>query len=493
MNKSKEDSIVDSDMEQEQKPILIPKKLLEEPVDKNSHAISRFLISIVGSNNAKLIINAIKQQDPNVAKKILYESIQEKFSSLKGLSIVAMETKFIEINIKANSIINDLIAIIPNTELLFDQLNNIKSTNPDLIEVFSTLMSENEDSPRLKFELLRELILSIIILQLEELNDPLKRVNLVKKLEKLFEKKLFEGLNAELKPLKFYGVHDTNNNCVASFDDLKKAKKFLNYYKELHTEIKIKHELLTYKDANGETVTNKLYQIINKEDYCLNTFEEYEDADQYIKNNQELHIKHHDWNTRNNNEFGNILSNGRSKEVVSLVKKLFAIESLSKSITIDATRMYNPTDGIGFMFVVENGKSRKLIEHISYLILEEFESDDKEYPKFISKDIVGTTGKRGQSDEVKFVRYIITIYKDAPPIEIMVLDRDDYLKYRLSLTQAHEKYVLKKSQFLIELLYLKEIYDTLGLNQTIKDIFEQNILNKLTEIDVVLLALNKIN
>jgi len=381
---------------------------LENPVESNSFALLRFLVSIIGKNHSRTVIKLIADNNRDslsAARLNLYTALKEKYPSLAPLTGAEIESKLIGYYKQADIIINQLVKdTYEDMEFELGLLDSTSVSTPDLVLRIKQYIYNSQTTPRFKYELIRQDILAFILFELEEFNHERETRIQLSKLQAIFEKELYLGRTGEISSKIFYSVHNnTDNKCIASFSTKRKAKTYVK------------------------------------------------------KQKQETHIKSHHWRTRTVDKVGPVLSNMRVKSDYSIIRKAIFISSLEKKAKTKSINISNEgilVDKAGFMFVTDNGKRETLMNTIIEII-------KVQYPnvKIVKKDLVGKTSKRNQSSKVNFTRIIAYLDGQSQPIEIIVMNQDNYLDYRLEFDQAHEIFDIKKSVAAADLLFPNNIFE----------------------------------
>jgi hypothetical protein len=378
--------------------IKIPISLLEIPIHQNQRQLLRFLSSIIGRRNAFGLIKAIiKKSDTSQHEKQSYAHFQEIFPNYKNLEIRQINNFLLPLFEKANDIVTEIAHdAYPETE----SLELLGSTNPtvNLVKILSQCFDESE--PRYKFEKLRQHVIVLILLIINEQNSMLDNCELISDLQDLFEEEIYKGLKGSLTDVTKYSVHTTeNNNCLDVFNSLEEAKKYV------------------------------------------------------LKRKSNLTIKKHSFPSRQTDKMGLIFSDDRRKSPESLIKKIITNSLKGGSNIIEHNDPKSLADRIGFMFVAFDKNEVYVIKSI-------IDKIKIKYPNavFVKRNQTGQSVNRGQSDLVKFKRYKIILTPNSQPVELIVFNPVDYFNYRYHSKFGHEKYNIDKSLTPGKVLFPEDIY-----------------------------------
>jgi len=388
------------------KELKIPLAILERKIKDNTFSLLRFFVEFFGAENARAILSFIEngnEEDFNSANEKIFSSLRDRFVFFKKLSNQEIQRILLEFYLKANLIVEGLIdSSFPGMELELGLLNTTTVPTMDLAKRISIIFSNGETTDRYKYDLLRQDIMSLLLLELSKYNHLVRNSEKLNKLQGLFEENFFLGKIGEINTKRIYSIHDNETN------------------------------------------------------FCLGTFSSKEDA--YIFLNKQLivstaHIKKHKWNMREVSDVGNTLVNMRTKSDFSIIRKVVhnAIKSESIRPKIEVGIDSDLLDITGFMFVVPNGQRHNMLKKVTNII-------EENYPiaGIVSKNVVKRG--RGQSSKVSFLRVLIYLDQNITPIEVMVMDQVEYMNYRFEIEQAHELFSLRKSISSANLLFPEDVY-----------------------------------
>lgn len=417
------------------KEIFIPTSVLEKNPENNGFTLLRFFVQIFGPEKARTILELLAD-DPNEsdfleANKELFEALRTIFPYFRNLEDVQVKMVLIEMYHKANEIVSGLIeSSYPGMEYEVGLLNTTSVPTTDIAKRISLIMSNGDSTPRYKYELVRQDVLTLMLMELSKYNHTVPNSENLHTLQAGFEEDLYEGKRGDIYPTEFYSLHSENDNS------------------------------------------------------CLGTFQTKEAAELFIKNKKLFglaHIKHHRWQVRSVDEVGQVLANMRIKSDFSIVRKMIynATYDQSRRPKIKIGRDRDLLDTTGFMFVVPEGQRKTMLAKIMLSISARFPEI-----RFVEKHKVGE--KRGQSSKVSFLRILAYLGDDERPIEVMVMDRQGYLNYLYELEQAHEIFGLRKSDASAEQLFPEDVY-----HYQSRDVQEHRIKRK-NEIEEKLLRQSRV-
>lgn len=387
--------------------IALPFSLFEHPVEENTFALLRFIVELFGIQHARTLVSLLSQKESSnntsAINTVLVSLLKSRFESLNSLSNHDFVHLITTLYIQADQLISELIETSFSTmqhELSLLDNTTVSSTN--LAERILSLKDESRAS-RLKYETLRQDLLALLLLQLHEKNHETENRKQLKILQDIFEETLYSGKTGEVRLRRFFSVHDCKTNtCLKLFSSQKKAEDYI-----------------------AEQQSHTLY------------------------------IKRFDANMRHIPEIGFVFVNSRIKSDFSIIRKLMYKADLvtrnRKQIAIEYDNFF--VDTAGFLFVTPNSRRAQLLKKI----ISELRN---KYPEMAIelKHKVGTTGKRGQSERVNFLRVIIYLTKESKPVEIILINRSDYMNYLYEFDQAHVLFDMKKSEASAKLLFPQQVY-----------------------------------
>lgn len=386
--------------------VAIPFSVFENSVENNSFALLRFLIELIGKEQARTIISLLAQPpsqetDGNI-DRISIETLRKLFSNLSSFTDIQIQKKMGETYALADTFIKELIAnYFFEMQFELSLLDNTTTSTSNFATRLRLLSSQSSTS-RLKYEMLRQDLLALLFTELQEKNTTHQNRTQLNSFQTLFESELYEGLDGTIFEKDIYAVHsNTTNRCIATFSSLKKAQKFL--------------------EKNKST---------------------------------ELHIKKFNCRMRKVRDIGYVLASTRIKSDFSILRKVFYKSKLEqrerKKVSIQLKEKLEDTTG--YIFVAPNKKRKKMLNSIIAGI-------KKVHPEAeITLDHkVGSN--RGQSSSVKFLRIKVTVSSNSKPIEIIVFDQIDYMNYLYDLEQAHALFDLRKTEVASQTLFPQNLYD----------------------------------
>lgn len=384
----------------------IPTIVLEKPVEQNKFALLRFFVEFSGPRLARQILELLSEQPNNndfdEANRLVYSHLKVIFPYFRNLEKNQIEVIILEMYHKANEIVEELIRVsYPGMEHELGLLNTTGVPTVNIAKRIHLMMSNGASTERYKYELLRQDILALMLMELSKYNHTVPNSENLHSLQEIFEKELYQGRVGDVEPHSIISIHS------------------------------------------------------DEENQCYGTYPSVEAAQDHIKTERlnNVHIKSHKWKMRHVDGVGDVLANMRTKSDSSIVRKMIFNSTNDQSdrpkikIGLDSDLF----DTTGFMFVVANGESKKMIDRLLVLI-------EQYYPeaKFVHKN---KTGKgRGQSDKVSFLRFLAYLGDEESPIEVMVMEQNDYMNYRFELEQAHELFTLRKSLVSAEKLFPQQVF-----------------------------------
>jgi hypothetical protein len=387
--------------------IFIPTRILEKPVEQNQFALLRFFVEIFGPQLSRKILELLTYEPTHhnveAANKLIFNRLKEIFPYFRNLEQSQIEVIIIEMYHKANEIVEQLIQVsYPSMEHELGLLNTTGVPTVNITKRIDKMMSNGQTTERYKYELLRQDVLALMLMELSKYNHTVSNSENLHSLQEIFERDLYQGRSGDVQPRELFSVHSNDDNqCYGTFANIEEAESFMQF------------------------------QVLDAK----------------------AHIKSHKWMMREVDGIGDILTNMRTKSDSAIIKKMIYNSSTDESprpkvrIGLDSDLF----DTTGFMFVVANSEGQNMISRLSILIR-------NHYPEanFVSKNKVNTG--RGQSDKVSFLRFLVYLGDEESPIEIMVMEQDQYMNYRFELEQAHELFTLRKSSVSAEKLFPQEVF-----------------------------------
>ncbi|NCN87534.1 MAG: hypothetical protein GW941_01415 [Candidatus Pacebacteria bacterium] len=385
----------------------IPVSVLEKSVEQNRFALLRFFVELFGIETSRTILALISENPDNQklseVNEIITARLLEIFPRLKNLNQSQIEEIILEKYRKANEITEQLIQLsYPGMEHELGLLDTTGVPTVDLASRISLMMSNGESTPRYKYELLRQDVLALMLMELAKYNNSVSNSKKIHCMQEIFEKDLYQGNVGEVQAREIFSVHSSEDNyCLSTFSNIEEAEAFIN----------------SQESANN------------------------------------LHIKSHKWQMRNIDGIGYVLANMRTKSDFSIVRKMIYNSSKDKSQRPKIKIGTNDDlfDTTGFMFVVDTDESNNMINRLIFLIRNSYP-----HAKFVTKDRVKTD--RGQSEKVSFRRFLVYLDEERNPIEVIVMEQRQYMNYRFELEQAHELYSRRKSSLSAEKLFPQEVF-----------------------------------
>ncbi|MDH5533292.1 MAG: hypothetical protein OEX81_02600 [Candidatus Pacebacteria bacterium] len=398
--------------------IYIPASVLEKAPEENEFALLRFFVELFGQERAREILELLSD-DPDLEKlqlasDLIFEQIRILFPYFRNLDQVQIEMIILEMYHKSNEIVEGLInTSYPDMEYEVGLLNTTSVPTVNLARRIHLMMSNGRSTSRFKYEILRQDVLAIMLMELSKYNHTVPNSESLHSLQQIFEHSLYEGLIGDTQPKDLFSIHDEESN------------------------------------------------------ECLGTFYSQDEANDFIKLNslqEQVHIKSHKWSVRQVDTVGDVLANMRTKSDFSIIRKMIYNSTLDieDRPKIRIGQDVDLLDTTGFMFVVPTGNRSIMMNRVLMMI-------GDQYPdaKFIGKSRVKSG--RGQSNKVSFIRTLVYLSEDDTPVEIMVMDQVEYMNYRYELEQAHELFGLRKSRVSAQKLFPQEIYgydqDIVGENR----------------------------
>ncbi|NCN03682.1 MAG: hypothetical protein GW942_01245 [Candidatus Pacebacteria bacterium] len=390
------------------KEIFIPTNVLEKSLENNQFALLRFFVELFGLESSRQILDLLSQNpdndDFNEANEVIFNQLRDMFPYFRNLERSQIESIIIEMHRKSNEIVEQVMRIsYPGMDHELGLLNTTGVPTINIAKRIHKMMSNGSSTERYKYELLRQDVLALMLMELSKYIHTVPNSENLHCLQEIFEKELYQGKVGDIQPKELFSIHsDADNQCVGTF--------------------------LSFAEA--ETFVNKNCQFGS------------------------VHIKSHKWRMREVDSIGDVLTNMRTKSDSAIIRKMIYNSSNDTSprpkirIGLDSDLF----DTTGFMFVVANGESQHMINRLIILIR-------NYYPQatFVEKNKVRKG--RGQSDKVSFLRFLAYLGDEESPIEVMVMEQDNYMNYRFELEQAHELFTLRKSAVSAKVLFPQAVFN----------------------------------
>lgn len=393
-----------------EKELSIPLAILEREIQEKDFVLVRLFVEFFGKKNARVIFDLLSQGDETnftEANKRIFKSLRKRFPLFENLPSDEIEEILIRFYKDANRIVEGLI----NTSFtgMDDQLELLNTTsvpNLNLARRILLIASDRKSTGRYKYELLRQDLITLMLLELAKHNDIVENSKRLNALQDIMEEELFLGTIGEVQPQLMFSVHDNQtNSCLGTFVSLEEAQFFIK-------------DIVKQNPEEGDP-----------------------------------HIKRNKWSVRDIAGVGPSLVKMRIKSNFSIIRKILskAVTNKENNSNIELSRKSDLLDTSGFMFIVPNGQMEAMREVILSKIQERYPN-----VKFVSKDKVAND--RGQADNIDWLRFLVYLDNDSSPIEIVIMDQVRYLNYQLAIPEAHDLYELRKSIDSANLLFPQLIY-----------------------------------
>lgn len=392
------------------KNVEIPLAILQNPIDQNRFTVLRFFYEFFGPENSRVIIALLAQEPTKKSikkiNKIFLTVLKKHFTKLRNHNKDQIYSEIIELYDRADLLISNLVKIaFPGMEFEMELLDNTITSNIDFAERLFILSSKSEGTQRLKYELIRQDILALLLLQINNYNHVVDSRQKHNEFQKLFESQLYSGKPGTIHKRYIYSIHESQTNrCIATFASLLSAQKYLAKHPEV------------------------------------------------AKN---AHIKKFNSQMRLVKNIGYVLAQARNKSDLSTIRKILfysKLDTSSKRKKISLEKQGGLEDTIGYMFVTPNKKRKKFLNAVITSIL-------KKYPNAKIDHRDGVSTGRGQSRKVKYLRIFVRLESLPKPIEIIVISQIDYMNYLYELDQAHALYELKKTAGSSDILFPTSVFE----------------------------------
>ncbi len=362
-------------------------------------------MELVGTEQARTILSLLALPSTSEADKkidtIFISATQNLFPKLATRSDIEIQKKMSEVYTLTDAFIKELInSYFLEMQFELSLLDNTTTSTTSFASRLRLLNSQDSTS-RLKYEILRQDLLALLFLELQEKNTTQQNRALLNSFQTLFEAKLYEGKDGTIYERDIFSVHSNKTNrCVATFSSLQSAQRYITR-----------------------------------------------------KNDKDLYIKKFNCRMRKVQKIGFVLASTRIKSDFSILRKVFYKSKLEqrdrKKISIELKEKLEDTTG--YLFVVPNGKRTQMLNNI----IEEIKKIDPDAKVTPDHKV---DSNRGQSNSVKFLRINVKISSSTKPIEIIIFNQIDYMNYLYDFEQAHELFNLKKTEVASQTLFPNEVY-----------------------------------
>lgn len=408
-------------MKRPEKPISVAVLPTVGAIEGNKFAQMRYLVDFYGKENARIIFDLLSgdrnlnNQERFLIDKLTLESLEQHYPGITNercdndnykLDLEEEINRKLE-NIRrilvpltdgANQVVEDVVKkSFPDLEFSLGLLNPTKYPSLDFHKRLETIFS-NQTSEKLRYELIRQILLSLIILNLQEIRLKAEIDEEITQITALFEGEMIAGKTGENQPYIFYTINDNKYNTA------------LGYYPDLNT------------------------------------------ARKHKKRGQ--HIKKHRYNVREIDGIGLVLFDFRIKTFISATKKAIhlAINQTSerkKANPKKRVETVNVPDFSGLMFACEVGKEKELIERLKTEIRKvypEAQIRNKDKKKKTEAEIANLSEeeqikiKKGSSLDMEYLRLMVKLTPNSLELEIVVYNWIEYLNSKMHTEMSHARY-----------------------------------------------------